>query len=313
MQIKKIKIGSVETKNNVFFAPLAGFSDAAMRLVAVRCGAGLCFTEMVSCKGLKYTPQNSSELLYSYEEENLKAVQIFGNDPDIMAWAVNSEYLSGFDVIDVNMGCPVPKIFNNNEGSALLLDLKLASKVIESLAKTGKNITVKTRIGVNSSNIVTCDFAKMCEDSGAKMLTIHGRTRDSYYQGECNYDEIRKAKQKVNIPVIANGGIFTKEDADKMVNETGCDGVMVARGALENPLLISDILGEKCKLSLNELISMQIDLLKERYGDNRGAILFRKQGAYYLKGKPNGKVLKEKLFSSTSLDEVKNILSSVEF
>ncbi|MBQ3235820.1 MAG: tRNA-dihydrouridine synthase [Clostridia bacterium] len=312
MQVKKIKIGKIETQNNVFFAPLAGFSDFAMRDICALSGAGLCFTEMVSCKGLKYTPDASSELLYKNPSEKITAVQIFGSDEEVMGEIARSEYIAPFDIIDINMGCPVPKIYTNGEGSALLADLKQASKIISSVKKSQKPVSVKIRIGLTEGNFVTEEFAKMAEDSGADMLTVHGRVRTAYYQGEVNYREIAKAKNAVSIPVIANGGIFTKEDADKMIEQTGADGVMVARGALENPLIFEEILGVKCGYSLKELISRQTDLLKQRYGAERSAIMFRKQAAYYLKGVEGGKKLKEKIFASSDINEVKNILLSVE-
>ncbi len=310
MEIKKIKIGGVETPNNIFFAPLAGFSDSAMRYVCSLAGAGLCFTEMVSCKGLKYTPQASSELLHTYDGEKIKAVQIFGSDDIIMGEIARSEHLEKFDIIDINMGCPVPKIYSNGEGSALLNDLRQASKIIKSVSKSGKPVSVKIRIGVEDGNFITEDFAKMAEDSGASLLTVHGRVRTKYYQGEINYTEIEKAKKAVSIPVIANGGIFSKEDAEKMMSETGADGVMVARGALENPLIFEDILGVSSGYTLKDLISKQIDLLNKRYGVERSAVVFRKQAAYYLKGVDGGKKLKERIFASLDINEVKDILLS---
>ena len=310
MIIKPLKIGNVTVKNNLFFAPLAGFSDAAMRKICLKAGAGLAFTEMVSAKGLKYTPSASSELLFSYEDETVKAVQIFGNDIDVMKWAANSEYLSSFDIIDINMGCPVPKIYNNGEGSALLNDLDLASKVIKAVKSSGKAVSVKFRTGVTEDKLVTRDFAVMCEQSGADLITIHGRVKTAYYQGEVNYTEIENAKSAVSIPVIANGGVFSKLDADNLLDKTGADGVMVARGALENPLIFSEILNEPSKYSLAELIKEQTTLIKERFGSERGAVIFRKQASYYLKGVSGGKKLKEKIFASTDIDEVCSILTS---
>ncbi len=310
MIIKPIKIGNVTVKNNVFFAPLAGFSDASMRKICLKAGAGLAFTEMVSAKGLKYTPSASGELLFAYEDEKVKAVQIFGSDEEVMKWVSNSEHLSNFDIIDINMGCPVPKIYNNGEGSALLNDLELASKIIKAVKSSGKAVTVKFRTGVCENKLITRDFAVMCEQSGADLITIHGRCRTSYYQGEVNYAEIEKAKLAVSIPVIANGGIFTKQDADNLIDKTGADGVMVARGALENPLIFSEILGIEPKFSLADLIKEQTSLIKERFGSERGAVIFRKQASYYLKGVKGGKKLKEQIFSSTDIDEVCNILTS---
>ena len=310
MIIKPLKIGNVTVKNNVFFAPLAGFSDASMRKICLKAGAGLAFTEMVSGKGLKYTPSASGELLFSYDDETVKAVQIFGSDVSVMKWVASSSYLENFDIIDINMGCPVPKIYNNGEGSALLNDLDLASKIIKAVKSSGKAVTVKFRTGVTENKLVTRDFAVMCEQSGADLITVHGRTRNAYYQGEVNFKEIESAKNAVSIPVIANGGIFSKHDADVLMDKTGADGVMVARGALENPMIFADILGIKQNFTIVDLIKEQTSLIKERYGNNRGAVIFRKQASYYLKGVKGSKRLKELIFASTSIDEVCSILTS---
>ena len=311
MQIKSIKIGKVETPNNVFLAPLAGYSDSAMRVICSELGAGVCFTEMVSAKGLKYSSNKTEDLLFTYPDEKIKAVQIFGSEPDIMGWASQSEYLEKFDIIDINMGCPVPKVFNNGEGSALLKNPLLASKIIESVKKSGKAVTVKFRIGLTEGKFVTESFAKMCEDSGADMLTIHGRVREAIYSGDVNYQEIQNAKAKVKIPVIANGGIFSREDAELMIKNTGADGVMVARGAMNNPLLFSEILGVKPKTSFKDLIKKHLTLLTQRYGEERSAVLFRKQMAFYLKGLKDSKRLKEKVFSATHVSEIFEVINSL--
>ncbi len=311
MIIKPIKIGNVTVKNNLFFAPLAGFSDAPMRSICIKAGAGLAFTEMVSAKGLKYTPSASKELLYTCEEEKVKAVQIFGGEVEFMEWVATSEHLKDFDIIDINMGCPVPKIYNNKEGSALLNDINRASKIIKAVKNSNKAVTVKFRTGVTEDKLVTRDFAVMCEDSGADLITIHGRVRTAYYNGEVNYGEIESAKNAVKIPVVANGGVFSKHDADVLMERTGADGVMIARGALENPLIFADILGVKPKFTLIDLIKEQIALIKQRYGSERGAVIFRKQASYYLKGVRGGKKLKEQIFASTNIDEVYKILAQV--
>ncbi len=309
MEIKSINVGGVKTKNNVFLAPLAGYSDAALRIICKDYGAGLCFTEMVSAKGLKYSPKASSELLFTYDEEDIKAVQIFGSDPIIMGEIASSHYLEKFDIIDINMGCPVPKIYSNGEGSALLKDPLLASKIISSVKKSGKAVSVKFRIGLKEGEYLTKSFAKMCEESGADMLTVHGRVRTAIYSGEPNYEEIANAKSAVKIPVIANGGIFSKEDADKMMNLTGADGVMVARGAMNNPQIFSKILGVEPSFTLKEEILKHLRLLKDRYGE-RTAVIFRKQMACYLKGLRDSKKLKEKVFSATTTKEIEEVILS---
>ncbi len=310
MQLKQIKIGNVTTKNNVFVAPLAGFTDSTFRSICYTLGAGLCFTEMVSMKGLKYSPQNTLELLHTEENEYIKAVQIFGNDPEIMSQMANSEYLEKFDIIDINFGCPVSKIYSNGEGSFLLSDIPLASKIISKIAKRGKPVTCKFRIGIEEKNFVTKEFAKMCEDSGAQLISIHGRVKTAIYSGACNYRQIEIAKNSVNIPVIANGGIFNKQDALDMMKNTGADGVMLARGVLENPLLISELTGVKTNYSLKDIIVKQIDMTKERYGDNRSAVILRKQMAYYLKGVEGSRKLKQEIFTLNSADKMKELFLS---
>lgn len=312
MEIKSVKIGNVITKNNLFLAPLAGYSDAALRVICQGYGAGLAFTEMVSCKGLKYGNEKTSDILFTYPEEEIKAVQIFGNDPLIMGEIASSKYLEKFDIIDINMGCPVPKIYNNGEGSALLNDLNLASKIIKSVKKSGKAVTVKFRIGLTEGNFVTEDFAKMCEDSGADMITIHGRVKTAIYSGPCNYEEIKKAKRAVKIPVIGNGGIFSLEDANEMVENTGVDGVMIARGAMNNPMIFSEILQNNNLPPMKDMMLKHLKLLEERYGEERTAVIFRKQMAFYLKGFRNSKRLKEKVFSARVSSEIEEVILSLE-
>ncbi|MBO5713319.1 MAG: tRNA-dihydrouridine synthase [Clostridia bacterium] len=310
MQLKKIKIGNIETPNNVFFAPLAGYSDAIMRSLCYTLGAGLCFTEMVSAKGLYYSPNASSDIIFTYPNEKIKAIQIFGNDPEFIKRAVDNPLIEKFDIIDINMGCPVPKIFSNGEGSALMQNFSLASKVIKSACQGSKPVTVKFRTGITDDKPLTRDFAVMAEDSGASLITIHGRSKTAVYSGECNYAEIEKAKNAVKIPVIANGGVFSVDDANRLIENTGADGVMLARGVLENPFLISNLTGFTPKFTLKQFILKQIELASERYGYERSAILLRKQMAFYLKGATGGKKLKEQVFSASNAGELINIIES---
>lgn len=312
MQIKKIKIANLTIENNLFLAPLAGYSDAPMRKICRDLGAGLTFTEMVSCKGLFYNNEATKDLLFTYDDESPKGVQLFGNDPLIMEKAVLSEEIQKFDIIDINMGCPVKKVYSNGEGSALLNDFDLASKMIKSAKKSGKPVSVKFRIGLVENEFITRDFAKMCEDSGADLITIHGRVRTAIYSGEPNYEQIALAKNAVKIPVIANGGIFSVSDADKMISETGADGIMLARGALQNPLLFSELLNRPAP-TLKEVVLKHLELLEKAYGVERSAIIFRKQIAFYLKGVRSAKRAKEQIFKATNSLLIKNILNSLDF
>ncbi len=305
---KRIKIGKFETENNFFLAPLAGFSDFAMREICINFGAGLTFTEMVSCKGILYDNENTKDLLHLSPSEKIKCAQIFGNDPEIMRRAIESEYLCHFDVIDVNFGCPMPKIYNNGEGSALLTNPSLAEKIIYECSKTGKPITCKMRIGLTDGNFVTENFVKAVENGGAQMITVHGRTRDRIYEGEPNYREIAKAKTVASVPVIANGGIFTKSDAETMMEKTGADGVMLARGALQRPWLFAELLGKDVSIDKKSLINEHIDRLLTKYDDKTVAVTFRKQLCLYLKGEKNSNELKQKLFTYKDTRSIKNEL-----
>ncbi|MBR2336438.1 MAG: tRNA-dihydrouridine synthase [Clostridia bacterium] len=305
---KKIKIGNLTTENNFFLAPLAGFSDFAMREICLEYGAGLTFTEMVSCKGILYDNENTKDLLCTSPREKIKCAQIFGNDPEIMRRAIESEYLSGFDVIDINFGCPMPKIYNNGEGSALLANPSLAEKIVYECSKTGKPITCKMRIGITDGKFVTEDFVKAIQNGGAKMITVHGRTRDKIYAGEPNYGEIAKAKKVASVPIIANGGIFTKQDAEVMIKRTGADGVMIARGALERPWIFAELLGNNISVDKKILINGHIDRLLTKYDDKTVAIIFRKQLCLYLKGEKNSAELKQKLFTYKDTASIKNEL-----
>ena len=308
MLLKEIKIGNLIAPNNLFLAPLAGFSDFAMRQICLNYGAGLTFTEMVSCKGLLYDNENTKDLLYTTSDEKIKCAQIFGNDPLIMRRAIESPALSSFDIIDVNFGCPMPKIFNNGEGSAVLQNPSLAEKIIYECSKTGKPITCKMRIGLTDGKFVTEDFVKAVTNGGAQMITVHGRTRDKIYAGEVNYEEITKAKKVSTVPVIANGGIFTKEDAEIIMERTGADGIMIARGALERPWLFAEILGKDVKVSKKQLINEHIDRLLTKFDDKTVSVVFRKQLCLYLKGEKNSSEFKQKLFTYKDTTSIKKAI-----
>ena len=304
MKASKILVNDLSIKNNVFLAPIAGYTDYAIRKLQLECGAGLVFTELVSAKGLIYKSAGTNELLYSGSDIENTAVQIFGSEAYYMRSACESEELAPFKIIDINMGCPVPKVYKNGEGSALLNNLKKAELIIKACVKSGKTITVKTRIGLKKGDDFASEFAKMAENAGASMVTIHGRVREDYYSGEPNYDAIYKAKKSVSIPIIANGGIFTEKDADIMLDRTGADGVMLARGGLADPFLVSKLTETKCEKSLKAYIIEHITLMRERKPDKKTAIEFRKFVPYYFKGVAGIKDLKLKIYQSESTDEI---------
>ena len=313
MRLQKIKIGNLETPNNVFLAPLAGYSNAVFCKMCYDLGAGLTFTEMVSAKGLCYDSQKTEELLYVTDDyDGIKACQLFGNDPEYMRRACECEALAPFDIVDINMGCPVPKIYKNGEGCALLKDLKLASKIITECKKSGKTITAKIRIGVDDREYVTAKFARMCEDSGADMITVHGRTKDKIYSGEVNYREIALAKSAVHIPVIANGGILTPTDADRIMVKTGADGVMIARGAIFNPWLFSTLTGKPIadkKTAVLKQIADTRDIMGERFA----LVFMRKLVGFYIKGIRGANSLRIKLMNCRTTDELSETVGKLDF
>ena len=308
--LKQIKIGKVTTRNNVFLAPLAGYTNYPFRKICSEFGAGLCFTEMVSAKGLKYGSENTKELLYTNADEGLTAAQIFGSDPEIMRMACESEDLAPFPIVDINMGCPVPKIYKNGEGSALLENPKLAEKIVEECVKSGKNITVKFRIGIDDKHIITQEFAKRMAGAGASLLTIHGRTKDKVYAGDVNFKEIGKAKNAVDIPVIANGGVFSLEDGKKLMQETGADGIMIARASLFNPQIFCEFSGVNVG-SRYEMFEKQLVMTRELFGERFTTVFMRKMAAFYVKGMRGAAVFKDRLFKSENPDEVLEIARQI--
>lgn len=311
MKLKSLDIGRLTTKNNIFFAPMAGFSDYAFRSLASKLGAGFCVTEMVSAKGLYYNSENTKDLLYIHPNEGPVSVQIFGSDPKIMRFACESEYLKHFDVVDINMGCPVNKIYSNGEGSKLMENPDLAEKIVSECVKSGKTITVKFRAGIYEKQLLALDFAKRLEGAGASLITVHGRTKEGLYSGKVHFDEIEKVKNAVKVPVIANGGIFTVEDANEMILKTGADGVAIARGGVFNPLLFSELSGENTNFTLKDCAFYLIDLRKENFNDKNVAHGLRKTLVQLLKGARGAKEAKLKIFSAESTDELKDILNQV--
>jgi nifR3 family TIM-barrel protein len=306
MKIKPISIGNITIENNVFLAPLAGYTNYAFRRLCKGYGAGLCYTEMVSTKGLKYGSENTEELLYTDGHEGLCAAQIFGSDPSIMRAACEHEKLVPFPIVDINMGCPVPKIYKNGEGSALLENPILAENIVKECVKSGKIVTVKFRIGINDRNIITKEFAKRMEGAGASLITIHGRTKDKVYSGEVNYAEIEGAKNAVKIPVIANGGVFSKEDAKTLLERTGADGVMVARAAIFQPQIFCELTDTPTESKL-EMFTKQLKWMGQVCDERFTTVFMRKMGAFYVKGMRGAAAHKERFFQAKTPDEVLSI------
>lgn len=307
----KIMVGGICFPSNVLMAPLAGYTCFPFRLMVKSLGAGSAYTEMVSADALKYHDRATANLLYTDDREKVKCVQLLGAVPEVFERAAGSELLHDFDVIDINMGCPVPNVIKAGEGSALLQDLPRASKIIEACKRSGKVVSVKCRIGMDRKNIVIEEFARMCEASGADMLTVHGRTRDMMYDGEPLYDAIRTAKEAVQIPVFANGGIDSAEKAREMMAKTGADGIMLARYGFENPLIFAELTGKECKENKKSLILQQLALAEECYDELYTLTYIKKLASYFMKRLPGTKQFKMKLYQCGSVAELQKLLGEI--
>jgi len=300
-----IKIGNKILEDNIFLAPMAGVTDISFREIAISMGCSMVYSEMVSAKALHYGSNNTMEMLRISPKEKPIAVQLFGSEKEILA--ETAEKLSENEdivLIDINMGCPAPKLVKNGEGSSLMLDPLKAADIIREVKKaTDKPVTCKFRRGFKMGEETALDFAKRMEDAGADMITVHGRYREQYYSGKSDREIIRKIKQALSIPVIGNGDIFTGADALEMFETTGCDGIMVARGALGNPWIFEEIRHAMNGTTYEKpKASERIDTLIRHYkntlsydGERRGVREMRKQIGWYLKGLPNSTELKNRI------------------
>ena len=292
-QIQELKIGSVTLPNRYILAPMAGVSDLAYRMICKDMGAGMVCTEMVSAKAIMYDNRNTLDLLKVEEQERPVSLQLFGSDPEIISEMARKIEERPFDILDINMGCPVPKVVNNHEGSALMKDPIRIGKIVEATVKAiSKPVTIKIRKGFDEEHVNAVEIARIAQASGAAAIAVHGRTREQFYSGKADWDIIRQVKEAVSIPVIGNGDIFHKEDGLAMMEQTGCDGVMVGRGAQGNPWIFQELLayeqGKETKRPTVEKICEMVlrhgKMLMETKGEYIGMREIRKHAAWYTKG-----------------------------
>ena len=317
--IKPLTIGNVTLPNNLILAPMAGVTDLPFRLLCKEQGAGLLCMEMVSAKAILYKNRNTEELLAIDERENPVSLQLFGSDPDIISKIAHQIEERPFDILDLNMGCPVPKIVNNGEGSALMKNPRLAGEIIEKTVKAiQKPVTVKIRKGFDDSCINAVEMAKIAEASGAAAIAVHGRTREQFYSGKADWDIIRQVKESVSIPVIGNGDLLCAEDVIRMYDETGCDGFMIARGAQGNPWIFSQILhyfetGEHQKKpsfeEVTEMVLRHARLMLEFKGEYTGIREIRKHAAWYTAGYPNSAKLRMMINEVETYEELEDLFA----
>ena len=315
--IKKLKIGNVELRNNILLAPMAGITDLPFRLICEKHGAGLTCTEMISSKGLYYDDSKTKLLLNIQGEERPVAAQIFGSD--IEALKYTGEYVSKVvDIVDINMGCPAPKIVKNGDGSRLLQNLDLVFQIAKEIVKSSKvPVTAKIRKGWDSKSVVAVETAKLLEEAGVSDITIHGRTREEYYLGKADWDIIKKVKENVKIPVIGNGDIKTKEDALRMFEQTNVDGIMIGRGAIGNPWIFEEIInylqGKEQREITNserlETIIEHINLAIKEKGEDIAIKEMRKHLAYYVRNTKDASKIREKINKINEKDELIDCLS----
>lgn len=314
-----MRIGNVTTENNVFLAPMAGVSDSSFRRICRRYGAGMVYSEMISAKGLYYNDKKTAELMHITDEERPCAIQIFGSDADIMAEVIPKVMEAKPDIIDINMGCPMPKIVNNGDGSALLCAPEKIGEIVRKVSNVSPvPVTVKIRKGWDKNSVNAVETAKIIEANGAAAVTVHGRTRDEFYGGVADWDIIKAVKDTVSIPVIGNGDIKTAQDAKRMFDYTNCDAIMIGRGSEGNPFIFRQINEylETGEVTFNPTphdrlwqMTEHLKMLVETKGESRGVKEARKHIAWYIKGLKGASRLKGEIFKISDFATIHHCLT----
>lgn len=304
-----LTVGNVQLKNNLVFAPIAGFSEVGFRHLCAKYGAGLTYTELVSAKGLVYGNKGTEELLATTDKETPCAVQIFGSDPEFMYKAAKDERLGKFDIIDINMGCPVKKVFGNGDGSALMKNPALITEVVQAVKEGGgRPVTVKMRAGIEIGKPLAVECALAAQKGGASAVTVHARYREQYYSGECDHTITKAVKDALDIPVIANGDIVDKQSLDKVAQITNADGFMIGRGALGKPWIFAELQGKDDPHDVKSLILEHIDVLREFMPDFTVANVMKLQLCYYARGGRNAKAVRVEIGKAKSLEDIFKIV-----
>ena len=320
MFVKPIKIGNVELKNNIFLAPMAGITDLPFRVICKEHGAGLVYTEMVSSKGIFYNDKGTSKLIEINEEERPVAVQIFGSDPKVMG-EIAKEISNTADIIDINMGCPAPKVVKNMDGSKLMLNPNLVKEIVKEVVSNSKvPVTVKIRKGWDEERVNAVEIAKIVEESGASAIAVHGRTREQFYSGIADWNIIREVKEAVSIPVVGNGDITDGNAALRCLKRTGADGLMIGRSVFGDPWIFEEVRaalhgeeypGRPCLADRIAVAVEQFQLSEQDHGEHIACLEARKHFAWYLKGVPHSGFFKNQISSLSTMEDIYRIAEEI--